>query len=107
MNTIFGLIGFAVVALAVFSIGYYLIHHKAGFINLGRIGSAVILAGGTLLDQLNVLPWGTILSDAQAKLVGFAIALGMAILHVIDTAKAQTPAPAPVPNPPASQPAGQ
>lgn len=89
MNQIFGLIGFVAVAMAAFAVIYYLVHHKMDFTNLGRISAALTLAAGTLLDQLNALPWGTILSDAEAKLVGFAIALSMAVLHVVDTVKNQ------------------
>ena len=62
---------------------------KLQFPNLGRISATLILAVGTLLDQLNALPWGQILSEAEAKSVGFAIAIGMAILHVYDTVTKQ------------------
>ena len=87
MTTLY-LTAFVLGVLAAFAVCYWVIHHKLDFTNLGRIGSGLLLAGATLLDQLNVLPWGTILADGQAKLVGFGIALAMAILHVWDTATA-------------------
>ena len=90
---------FVIAVLAVFLAVRWVIKSPMNFGNLGRIASALLLAGGALLDQLNVLPWGTILSDSQAKLVGFAIALGMALLHVWDMAKGQLGAPTP-PAPP-------
>ena len=95
MNTVLGFIVFAVVVVATFLVLRYVI--KLQFPNLGRIASGLVLIGGTVLDQLNALPWGTILSDAEAKLVGFLIAAGMMILHVYDMTK--TPAP---PTPPAA-----
>ena len=94
MNTMY-LILFAVVVLAVFLALRWLIKHPLQFPNLGRITAALLLTGGTLLDQLNVLPWGTILADGQAKMVGFAIAVGMMILHVKDMVGAQLNPPAP------------
>ena len=61
------------------------------------LAPAIVLMGGTVLDQLNMLPWGQVLSEAEAKLVGFLIAAGMMILHVYDMTK--NPAP---PTPPAA-----
>ena len=86
---------FTAVVLAIFLVVRWVIKHPMNFGNLGRVASGLLLAGGALLDQLNVLPWGTILSDGQAKLVGFTIALGMAILHVWDMAKGNLAPPTP------------
>lgn len=93
MNTVVGLILFAAIVLAAFFVIRKFV--KIQFPNLGRIVSALLLVGGTLLDQLNALPWGQVLSETQAKLVGFALVLGMAILHVADMVKAQINPPPP------------
>lgn len=89
MNGIAALIIFAVVAMAVFGIFYVIIHKGMGFVGFGRVGAFLALSLGTLLDQFNALPWGTILNEGQAKLVGFSIALSMAVLHVVDQVKAE------------------
>ena len=94
MNTLY-LIAFVIAVIAVFIAVRWVIKHPLNFPNLGRIASGLVVGGATLLDQLNLLPWGKILSDAQAQVVGFAIAAGMMILHVIDMAKAQINPPAP------------
>lgn len=86
---------FALIVLGVAGVIYYLVHHTLNFPNLGRVSALVTVGLGALLDQLNALPWGTILSDAEAKLVGFAIALFMALMHVVDTVKAAPPPPPP------------
>ena len=86
---------FVVAVLAVFLAVRWVIKHPMNFYKFGRIGSFILLVGGTLLDQLNILPWGQILSDSQAKFVGFAIALGMAMLHVWDMAKGNLAPPTP------------
>lgn len=85
MNIILGLLLFAIIVLIAFFVLRYVI--KWQFPNLGRIASSSLLTVGVLLDQLNVLPWGQILSETEAKLTGFVIVLGMAILHTIDTVK--------------------
>lgn len=94
MHILFLVLFFAIV-LGVFFAVRWLFKHPMRFGNLGRIASTIVLAGGTLLDQLNLLPWGTILSDVEAKMVGFALAVGMMILHVIDMAKDQLNPPTP------------
>ena len=91
---------FVAVVLAVFLAVRWVIKHPMNFDNFGRIGSFILMSGGTILDQLNLLPWGTILSDVEAKLVGFAIAMGFAILHLWDMAKASLTAPPTPPTPP-------
>ena len=105
MNPILSGLLFFVIVFGVAGVVYLIVHHTLNFPNLGRVTAFIGLGVPTLLDQLNVLPWGTILSDAEAKLVGFAIALFMAMMHVIDTVKApDVPAPVvipPVPSPPA------
>ena len=85
MNVILGLMLFAVIVLTAFFVVRYVI--KLQFPNLGRIASSSLITVGVLLDQLNVLPWGQILSESEAKLTGFAIVAGMAILHTIDIVK--------------------
>ena len=85
MNVILGLLLFAVLVLAAFFVVRYVI--KLQFPNLGRIASSSLLTIGVVLDQLNLLPWGQILSETEAKLTGFAIVAGMAILHAIDIVK--------------------
>ena len=106
MHPALALIGLIFAILVVFFIFYYVIHHGFKLTNLGRIGSAAIISLGALLDQINALPWGTILSDAEAKMVGFSVALGLALLHVMDTVKADMMAPAaPVVVPPVPTPA--
>ena len=105
--------GVGVMALTLFvaAVIYWIVHYKIQFVNIGRLTAFITIGIPTLLDQLNVLPWGTILSDAEAKLIAFGIALFMAIMHVSDTVKAaavSAPAapPAPIPNaptPPAAQ----
>ena len=81
----FAILMLAVLVLAAFFMVREVIKLKLP--NFGRIGSAILLLGGTLLDQFNALPWGTILSDSEAKAVGFAIAVGMMFLHVADMVK--------------------
>lgn len=98
MTNILGLLAFVALVLVAFFVVRWFIKHPMNFPNLGRIASAIVVGGGTLIDQLNLLPWGKILSDAQAQAVGFALAVGMMILHVIDMAKAQINPP----NPPAA-----
>ena len=95
MNTVLGILLFAAVVL----VAFFLIRRsiKWQFPNLGRIASALILIGGTVLDQLNALPWGQILTDAEAKAVGFTIAVGMMMLHAYDLLKAQINPPPPPP----------
>lgn len=85
MNVILGLVLFAGIVLVAFFVVRHVI--KLQFPNLGRIASSSLLTLGVVLDQLNVLPWGQILSESEAKLAGFVIALGMAILHTVDIVK--------------------
>ena len=85
MNVFLGLLLFVIVVLAAFFVVRYVV--KLQFPYLGRMSAAFMLTVGTLLDQLNVLPWGQILSETEAKITGFAIVLGMAILHTIETVK--------------------
>lgn len=85
MNIILGLSLFAISILIAFFVLRYMI--KWQYPNLGRIVSSGLLTTGVLLDQLNVLPWGQILSEAEAKITGFVIVLGMALLHTIEIVK--------------------
>lgn len=70
------------VMVAFFAV-YIIIHHGAGWTSLGRISSAIVVGGGAVLDQLQALPWGSILDQAKVELVGFALAASMIVLHVI------------------------
>ena len=69
-------------AIAVFLGIYLVIHHGFGFISLGRISAAAVVAGTTLLDQAQSLPWPSILDAAKAEMVAFGIGAGLVILHV-------------------------
>ena len=95
MVHILGLAAFIVIALIVFLAVRWFVKHPMRLENLGRITAFIIMSAATILDQLNALPWGQILSEPQAKMVGFAIAGGMAILHVFDMAKANFMKPMP------------
>ena len=94
MVHILGLAAFIAIALIVFLAVRWVIKHPMNFPRLGRITAFGLMSLATILDQLNALPWGQILSEPQAKMVGFAIAGGMAILHVFDMAKANFAPPA-------------
>ena len=96
MNPLIGLVVFAILVLVLF----FVIRHfvKLQFPNLGRLSSAAIIVAGTVLDQLNALPWGQILTEAQAKLVGFTLLLGMGLIHAYNLVKQQiAPPPPPAP----------
>jgi hypothetical protein len=85
MNPILGLLLFAAIVMAAFFVLRYVV--KLQFPNLGRIASAAMISIYALLDQFQALPWGSVLDDARAKIVGFAILAGMGVLHAIDRAK--------------------
>ena len=89
MSYTINLVLFFVVVIGIFLVVRWVIKHPMNFGNLGRIGSALLLVAGTFIDQLNLLPWGKILSDAQAEMVGFALAVGMMMLHLFDMVKGQ------------------
>ena len=95
MVHILGLAAFTIIAIIVFLGVRWFIKHPLGLENWGRTATLIIMSAGTILDQFNVLPWGQILSEPQAKMVGFAIASGMAILRVADIAKANFMKPMP------------
>lgn len=84
------LIGFLIIiaTIVAFEAIYWAVHHKAGFINLGRIAAGALLLIADSLDQLNALPWGTILTDVQARLVAFGIALALMLKQAYDKMKA-------------------
>lgn len=87
---------FLALAVAVFFVIYALVHHWLP--NMGRIVATISIGAAAVLDQFSVLPWGNILDDAKTKLLGFAIAACLALLHAADAVKAGQP-----PSPPAGQ----
>lgn len=93
---------FFVGTILVFFAGYYIIHSKMRFTNLGRIVSAIVLGGTTLLDQAQALPWGSILSAARAEAVAFGLSAGLVILHfykvITDALGLNSPEPPPPPS---------
>ena len=81
-------LGVAVVAFAVI---YGLVHRMNP--NLGRIIASLSMGLYSILDISGSLPWASVLDGTKAALVGFAIALGNAVLKTIDNVtKPGTPA---------------
>lgn len=101
MQNSLALIGLMAVMFVVFAVIYVAVHYKMNLVNAGRTIATLVIGGATGIDQLGALPWGTILSDAEAKMVMFGLALANVILHQISiwsanaAAAAVSPAPAP------------
>jgi hypothetical protein len=84
------LLGFLIIAgtLVLFEVIYWLVHNKAGFINLGRIAAGTGLLIGDILSQIQGLPWSDIVSEGQAKLIAFGITVALILKQAYDKAKA-------------------
>jgi hypothetical protein len=83
MNYLIGL-GVLLATIVIFELIYWLVHHKAGFINMGRISAGVLLMAGDALTQIQGLPWTDLVSEGQAKMIAFGISVALILRQAYD-----------------------